>query len=274
MDLLVITRALRRLLPLFALSLSVAAQSAPAKYLLPVFVSPDAPIPGAHESQWVTHLTITNRGDSDVRLHGIIPCPGTAQCPPPPPLPPGSTHTVTRVDDAGVLPGHAFTVAGDAAKVDVVLRAQDLSRQSQTWGTTIPVVPEQHFVSDSIGLSDVAVSPEFRSLVRIYDLHPSRETIGGGQVKLRIYAYDSTPAPDVLLSEHVVRLAYQPPFPGTNPYEPGYAEFSLWQRPELSGHERVRVEIQADSPNLSFWAFVAITNNVTQHVTMVTPTIH
>jgi hypothetical protein len=41
--------------------------------------------------------------------------------------------------------------------------------------------------------------------------------------------------------------------------------------PGLSGAGNVRLEITLDSPDQRLWAFVSVTNNVTQRVTIVTP---
>jgi hypothetical protein len=38
-----------------------------------------------------------------------------------------------------------------------------------------------------------------------------------------------------------------------------------------AGAESVRIEIQPSDQTLQFWAFVAVTNNASQHVTVVTP---
>jgi hypothetical protein len=40
---------------------------------------------------------------------------------------------------------------------------------------------------------------------------------------------------------------------------------------ELADVPRVRVDVEAVSAGLRFWAFASVTNNATQHVTVVTP---
>ena len=79
--------------------------------------------------------------------------------------------------------------------------------------------------------------------------------------------------PDALVAEYLVPFAYHAlPSSREAVYEPGYAEFSLWNRPELTGYDRVRLVISPEGEDLRFWAFAAVTNNETQHVTAITPT--
>jgi hypothetical protein len=244
---------------------AVDGQIHAGKHLLPVYVPTASPVPGAHGSEWVTELAVTNRGETAVVLDGLISCGGITTCPVLQ-ISPGATIIDPPVDENGALPGHFFHWSGEST-VDVVLRVRDLSRQAQTWGTSVPVVPETEFTSSEIGLLDLPVSPDFRTLVRIYDL----ETAGGGAVRLKIYQpSDSLDAADVLLRELVVPLTYDA---GGSYRQPGYAELPLWQQVPIDRIDRVRVTIEpaaSDAP-LRFWAFATATNNETQHVTVIAP---
>jgi hypothetical protein len=41
--------------------------------------------------------------------------------------------------------------------------------------------------------------------------------------------------------------------------------------PELAGSERIRIEIEPLDGRAEYWAYVSVTNNATQHVTIVSP---
>ncbi len=149
--------------------------------------------------------------------------------------------------------------------MDIVLRAQDLSRQSQTWGTSYPVVSEEQFTTGEFGLSDIAVGPQFRSMLRVYDL----QSRGSGRLGLRVYAPSSGLSPDLLIGEYSLPFNYDP---GSSILEPGYLEWSLWNLPELGPYETVRLALTPETSGLRFWGFVTVTNNETQHVTVIEPT--
>ena len=54
------------------------------------------------------------------------------------------------------------------------------------------------------------------------------------------------------------------------PLQPGYAELSLREVAELAGHESIWLTVESTSSN-NIWAFVSITNDATQEITVVTP---
>jgi hypothetical protein len=56
------------------------------------------------------------------------------------------------------------------------------------------------------------------------------------------------------------------------PFKPGYAQIDFSTRfPTASQYSRLRIEIEPLAGTTRYWAFVSITNNETQHVTLVTP---
>jgi hypothetical protein len=157
------------------------------------------------------------------------------------------------------------------------LRVQDVSRQSQTWGTEIPVVRESKLLRSSFDLLDIPLTSEFRSTLRLYDVDAHSDA----QALLRFYrVYPTTRIPfgdtgpaqaDTLLTERTIALSVEHRPMGPS-YDLGYAEISnLDAIPELLGTDRLRIEVKPITPNLRLWAFVSVTNNVTQHVTTITP---
>ena len=145
----------------------------------------------------------------------------------------------------------------EAPELDFALRVRDVSRQAESFGTEIPVVREADMIMDKpIRLLDVPLDPNYR-------------------VKLRIYAYEPVPIdqPVVLAlnrqtnqvrSSH--RLTLKSSCEGC-PTMPDYAELDL---PAGTADERVTLSITMP-PGTPSWAFVTVTNNTTQQVTVVTP---
>lgn len=249
------------------------------RVLVPIAVSGE--VPGAFGSRWVGRLAITNTSSERVGIYGYDPYPGgcgIATCPPVPTTPPGVTFF------AGVSPGPTTQGAilkierGRAAAVHFNLRIQDLSRQSQTWGTEIPIVRESRLADGPVELLDVPLADAFRSLLRVYDFG----AVAGALVSVRFYrihpeiespvaiARPNGPA-DALLAEEVIALRVDRRG-DDRAYDIGYAELPTFaSRTEFAGVQRVRVEVQPITPGTRLWAFMSVTNNETQHVTLVTP---
>ena len=267
------------LLCLFVVACSASAysQSFPQdfdKLLLPIILS--GPVPGAFGSSWVTELSLTNIGDSQLPVIGYdpIPCGCPFTCVPPDPIPAHATIYPTYRSTRPQIPGNFLWVQkGRLKELAATLRVQDLSRQLQTWGMSLPVIAESNALTGRSSLVDVPIAAEFRNLLRVYDFEPNitRSFI------VRIYAvqpsqqipFTNTTA-DQLLVELVAAFA-TPDFNGSTIVAPGYYELSLSALPQLANAERIRVEIEPISADLKYWAFVSVTNDATQHVTLITP---
>ena len=215
---------------------------------------------GAFGSEWTTDLWVYNGNAFDVTQLGpfitrvciVAPCPsplealstvkyGTLGAPP---FPRGAIMYVPR--DGG--PGLHFG-----------LRVRDLTRQAEALGTEIPVVRERDLRAGAFSLPDVPNDGRYR-------------------VKLRIYSLETLKGP-VVVRFH--RMTFPFTQAGTTMVEasaatrdtPAYAEVDLEQIfAEFTEQGPFRVEIR---PPLigkpAYWAFISITNNQTQHVTVVTP---
>lgn len=234
--------------------------------LLPVLTNNT---PGAFGSIWSSSFSILNRGATPLLVHGAAP--------PPPPLgfgvPPQedfelpANQTLSYVPYTPVLslgaPSAKLLHLDDAraGDLEVNLRIQDISRQSSTFGTEIPTARESSAATKPIDLLIVPADDNFRSLLRVYDF----DAAPGHAVLVRLYKPTFTltnPATDQLLSE--TTLDFQLPTDTFN--YPGYAQMNI-----PSGVSPVRIEIIPLNEGLHFWAFVSVTNNATQHVTLVTP---
>jgi hypothetical protein len=142
---------------------------------------------------------------------------------------------------------------GDDVQFD--LRLYNYSEPHASWGTRLPVVREAEF-TPQVSLINVPTGPEFRSALRIYAWsdEPPYEDL----VRVRIYTHDER-----LLTDTVLRLQGLPK----------YAQIlSLADVfPEIRAVERVRVLVEANAGETKLWAFVSVTANATQQVSLVTP---
>jgi hypothetical protein len=158
------------------------------------------------------------------------------------------------------------------------LRIRDLSRETLTWGTEIPLVWESEFRETPIDLLDVPTSSEFRQTVRVFSMRTMQSV-----ATIRIYSQPEAdyalvqPAPPpTLLGELEVALAPTPLDPYADPAFPIQPAFARVDHltavlPQIQSNERVRVSIQSATPGIPIWGFVTVTNNETQHVTTLTP---
>lgn len=168
-----------------------------------------------------------------------------------------------RLAPEAATPG-LLLIVSDARTADDLsfrIRAQDLSRQLETWGTEIPTVRERDALVGSSRLLDIRVGEGFRSLLRIYDFIP--ET--GRSVRVRVFEIQpSSGSPDVLLHDVTLPVAFRADINGS--WAPGYAEMSLDTL--VAGSALLRVDVEAP---FAYWAFTSTTHNETQHFTITTP---
>ena len=60
--------------------------------------------------------------------------------------------------------------------------------------------------------------------------------------------------------------------PNRRQYYPSYVAVNDFQKdPVLGAVPLLRIEVTPVTPGLRFWTFVSVTNNETQHVTLITP---
>ncbi|HJQ35543.1 MAG TPA: hypothetical protein VKB93_00245 [Thermoanaerobaculia bacterium] len=153
------------------------------------------------------------------------------------------------------------------------MRVRDLTKQGDDWGAEIPVV-RSHDFKLKIQLVDVPLQARFRQTLRVFALPQGLTCCGPATVRF----YSATGA---LLFETPAQLqpmphaigGFETPSLGSPdfPVQPeGFELDALGGIPELAGNESVRIEIT--TPSLRrLWAYVAVTNNATQHVTIVSP---
>jgi len=142
---------------------------------------------------------------------------------------------------------------------DVQARVQDVSRQAQTWGTSIPVVRPTDF-RPVVRLHAIPTDSRFRDTLRIYGYDSA------GPVQVRILDESKNAIIATMQLD-----AVQPPDRTTFP---PFAQIASLRDafPQLAAYETVGVEIDsAFTPPAPIWAFISVTNNETQHVTIIAP---
>jgi len=248
------------LIAIFCLGLAASAQQIPEGYervLLPVFTPA---IHGAHGSLFYSDFRLMNRGSESLTAYGIFEeC--MILCPEDPllqfELEPGVIEEAADFYKKG-SPGWFLLVPGDR-KDDLVmqLRAYDESRESTNFGTEIPVVHADEMRPDEITLLGVPTDSRFRNTLRIYSTH---------QQPMHVTVENASG----LLVDQVEHLSSP-----TRVLDPAYAAFV--QFPANAGPVRVRVwsalpEIVTPPVTVpDFWAFITVTNNDTQHITVISP---
>jgi hypothetical protein len=227
------------------------------RVLLPVSVSPWG-VPGAHGSEWKGELWIYNQNQAEalVRTHWsacMITCPPGSFT-----IPPGRAVTVPH-DGPGILqiyPGGGAPFSGLALNA----RIYDASRQSEDWGTEIPIVTESEFLTRN-WLVNIPNEAGFRKTLRIYEWDATEAT----DVNVRLVDQQT----GAVLADR--RHQLRPMFTHTNFFRFGYLEGDFNQLlPESAQSSRVAIEISSPGGG-RLWAMVSVTHNETQRVTLVTP---
>ncbi|HKO54521.1 MAG TPA: IPT/TIG domain-containing protein [Thermoanaerobaculia bacterium] len=250
----------------------VYVQSAETSYervLLPIYL--DAPVAGGQGSLWKTDLWLRNHGKETVAI-APWPCPADGVCPAVFPftksLGPGEAlHNLNpffRLPPA--IPGRFLYLSRNGAKdVDINLRTLDASRDASNAGTEVPVVREGDLRTSTLHLINIPIDPRFRQTLRIYDTaqSPTRYAV-------RVYDFVEGKT-GALLASATVDVST----PETGEFRdlPPYGQIADLSALFVTNGSRsaVRVEVEPQTPGSLFWAFVSVTNNDTQHVTLVTP---
>lgn len=246
------------------------AESPYEAVLLPLYFPGTAP--GAFGTKWATELWIHNGGAGSVSIADKV-CPASTPCPP--------VIPATRSLDAGHSlhnPADFFQgnrsnsslvlyVSDDGAKdVSFGLRVADISRHALNGGTDLPVIREGELLTRKAQLHNVSLENSiFRILLRVYDLSYSE-----AQYAVRFYpATHDDPKPSIYSLTLTARTPRQGPFRA----EAAYAELDVTQllNLRLAWPQVARIEIEPLTPGSRYWAFVSMTNNETQLVTLITP---
>lgn len=227
-------------------------------------------IRGANNSLWNTDLTMFIRsGPAEVQPDNCTfsPIPECQRVPPPAgtPFDPRSAGIVGPNPSA--LGQFIYVRAEHFDNVQLNARIYDQSRQQQTAGAEIPIPRDDAFRAGLMMMLNIPVAPEYRHTLRIYDAG-GRD---GTRVAVRVYANnEAAPRASTI---HTLALPAETTFVTTArlPAHPASVQLELGQLTALTGLETVRVEVEPLDEGVRLWSFVSITNNLTHHVTTVTP---
>ena len=244
------------------------------RLLLPVIVN--KPIDGVGGARWQTVLTLTNASSIPQKvlllqqLQDAIVC---MLCPPETTVPPNFTYFPKL---ATVREGGGAFIYIDRAHADDVqldLRAQDVSRPDTHWGTALPVVRDRNFRDGSVTLSDLPVSQEFRSRIRVYGADVLRP-VG---VRFTVWGIPNRDVDvrsgDQLLGTIDYSLLPQLSDPGfPNQFSPSTLEVAnIESALPAMGYTRLRIDIAPRVPGTRIWAFATVTSNQTQQISVIEP---
>ena len=235
------------------------------RYLVPVVRES---VEGVHGSRWVTEVTAHNGSSVDLVLGGPWAAPGLPMVSPV--LAPQESLTPPLFPPLMGEGAFVYVPVPLARSTAFELRVRDTSRESEGWGTEVPVVAVHDQFAGTVRLLDVPTDPRFRATLRIYgDDYTDRE------VMMSIYA----PSGTVPIEQRVIALKGFTNSQPDAPLWPAYAAIDpISDVVRASGQPRVRIEVAAIEPPLinpplvrAIWALLSLTNNETQQVTTITP---
>ncbi|HEX8411053.1 MAG TPA: IPT/TIG domain-containing protein [Thermoanaerobaculia bacterium] len=236
------------------------------QYLVPIT---GEVISGANGSQWTGEFTLFNASPNTAVVLGPFNPPGHLS-----PvismytdLGPRRTEESTLFGSGGGAGAFIHVPNPLAHAVKKSLRVRDLSKNASSWGTEVPVVSVQetsHFVT----LIDIPTDPKYRATLRVY------HWAGGNQASgVSIYAPNRE---EPIARYELEARSLGAGFEGEPPLYPAYAQVDLLTPAIRAAGPTIRVEIDNFSwrfspPPPQIWAFVSVTNNETQQVTVITP---
>jgi hypothetical protein len=243
---------------LIILATPVVADNTYETVLIPIIVA--QPVPGAYGSLWASELKV-HADQAPVRFKQFDRCLG---CLPDYFVPADATVLLDIGLDPGHPPGRLIYLARtSSATATFSLRIRDLSRESLTWGTELPVVRESAFRTERLTLFNIPTDNRFRVALRIYDVDAQPNTI------FRVDVFDDTAGGFLASSQFNVRPNPEGQASGTIPSSVEITDLRL-NFPAIAGVDTVRVVVTPVA-TARFWAFASVTNNETQHVTTITP---
>jgi hypothetical protein len=213
---------------------------------------------GAFGSEWDSELSIRNDNDFPIIAPYALPFPQ---------FPFRNSTQVVSAKAAGLSASGGRLVyvprRGDH-DIHFGLLVRDLSRQGEALGVEVPVVREDDFYEDAFTLMNVPSDSRSRVALRVYALSEMRT------VRMRVRTMDAV-TPLVNIPVGLSGFA-----------ELGQDHFSvaindlIGAYPVLAGKGALRIEIAPEAgPSARgahrLWAFASVTNNATQHVTIISP---
>lgn len=162
----------------------------------------------------------------------------------------------------------AFVYLPKGAGAAMSLRVRDLSKNAKSFGAEIPIVRDEDYRSSMVFL-DIPTAANYRSTLRIY---------GPNQYPHAVDVYVWAEPGWRLIEEHRVELKGSETGEAF-PLYPSYAELDPLTPAARASGESVRVGIRSEMwwslisppPPYPVWAFMTVTNNDTQQITVIEP---
>jgi hypothetical protein len=230
------------------------------RILLPIFTPP---VKGAFGSEFHTDLRVSLKEPVTARIHGLLPACAFPPCAPmhadaePYTLTPAAPDIEPAALERSGAPGRFIYVpVTEAQHIAMNLRAYDVTRSHENFGTEMPIVRARDFAESysAIKLLGVPRDPRFRNTLRIYGT-------GATVISMRIEA-------DGQVTQRDLELGDAP-----DPFTPAYAQ--IGDLPAGTG--TMNITLQVPIPPIlppaseAIWAFVTVTNNETQLISTITP---
>lgn len=246
-----------------AFTFTHAVESDFESVLVPVYAA--VPVNGAANTRWKTDLWLRNAGPDPVTMAPWS-C-GASTCV----LETSSMLWVkpqTTLHDAlasvAENPSRIVYLGKDQAPdVSLSMRLVDLNQSAIYAGTEIPIVRAPSLRATTLQLLNVPFHPAFRLLLRVYDT-----ALPAASFRVNIYPVNDDAASPITSFELVARTDQTGSFRDVAAYAQADLRAALGNLPLP---ESSRIEIVPLQEGSRFWAFVSITNDTTQFVTLVTP---
>lgn len=235
-------------------ALPACAQS--TRILVPIVATG---VSGAFDSRWTSEASVFNNSASFVLM--VFPHHCDTECVAGVVFGPAESGDLLVTSGSAVPAAFIYVPNESVDSIELGLRVRDVSRQSDSWGTEVPVIRESRAFQRPFDLLNVPLPSRFRQTLRIYDF----EDRSGSSVRVQFYD---------MVTGHLLKdfqLALLAPR-SVDTFTPAYVQLDQFgQAPEFAGIDRIRVRISPTNATQRLWAMVSVTNNVTQELTMITP---
>ncbi len=213
----------------------------------------------ARNSRYETRLVVYNQNDRAVQPRCAEDGCGA--------IAPKAGREIHGGPNAAPIPSFLFLPKSEAdhLRLSLVVESGERDHPENNSFAELPVVRASEFREGIVNVVGVRLDAGYRQTVRIYGLDGTQY----GEVMLRVYDLDTGD----FLAQWMYHLW---------PLSDERNEDGLALRPSFgmecdmssvipSNGQNVRVELEPLTPGLKFWAFVSVTNNVTQHFYTITP---
>ncbi len=211
---------------------------------------------GAHGAGWRTETVVRNEAEIRIPTEPLI---FISDILGPAPIPIRTRAPFPEEQHEGGV--YFFVPRGLEKRLTWKSHILDRSRSETDRGTELPVVRVED-TSAVIRLTNVPLRSLFRARLRIYDF----DTIENRDIDVLI---TKAGRPEVRL--HAITRVPSCITPPCAMYRAPFAAFDLSSIPELADAGEVDITIRAETNDARLWAFVSVSNNETQRVTLFTP---